>query len=139
AIKAMTTSMSFPPKFVIPQTTIDSITAINRQHEQLFSGIRAMTEALNNQSPVLAQINNLNFALSGISGHVAAIAAQHKNWTIIDDFEEVSEQAIEFSESLTEEVTEEQKRQFQVLLSLILAFINKHKQKGIYAFRFLEV
>ncbi len=139
AIDAMTKSMSWHSKFAIPQTTLDAITSINRQHEQLFGGLRAMTEALKFQSPALAQINNLQFALNGISGQIAAIAAQKKNWSLIDDFEEVNGQALEFSETLTEEITEEQQRQFQILVASILAFINKHKQKGIHAFRVLEV
>lgn len=139
AIDAMTKSLSLQTKFAIPQTTLDAITSINRQHEHLFGGIRAMTETLKIQSTVLAQINNLNFALSGISGQIAAIAAQQRNWTIIDDFEEVTEQAIEFSESLTQEITEEQQRQFQILLSLIVAFFNKHKTLGKVSFRVINI
>lgn len=125
-IEAMTKSLSLQTKFTIPQTTLDAVASINRQHEQLFGGIRAMTDALKIQSPAIAQINNLNFALSGISGQIAAIAAQQRNWTIIDGYEEVTEKAIEFSESLTEEVTDEQKRQFQVLLTLVSAFVKKY-------------
>jgi hypothetical protein len=131
AIEAVTKSLSLQAKFSIPQTTLDAISSINRQHEQLFGGIRAMTEALEIQSPAIAQINNLNFALSGISGQIAAIAAQQRNWSIIDDFEEVTEQAIEFSESLTEEVTEEQKRQFQILLTLVSTFVKKYGVQGL--------
>jgi len=139
AIEAMTKGLSLQAKFAIPQTTLDAISSINRQHEQLFGGIRAMTEALKIQSPALAQINNLNFALIGISGQIAALAAQQRNWTIIDDFEEVTEQAIEFSESLTGEVTEEQKRQFQILISSIVAFFNKHKTLGKVSFRVINI
>jgi hypothetical protein len=139
AIQAMTKGLSLQAKFAIPQTTLDAITSINRQHEQLFGGLRAITEALKIQSPAIAQINNLNFALSGISGQIASIAAQQRNWTIIDDFEEATEQAIEFSESLTDEITEEQQRQFQILLSLIVAFFNKHKTLGKVSFRVINI
>ena len=131
AIQQMSKSLNLQTKFAIPQSTLDALASINRQHEQLFGGLRAMTEALKVQSPVIAQINNLNFALSGISGQIAAIAAQQKNWAIIDDYEEVTEQAIEFSESLTEEITEEQKRQFQILLKLISAFLKKYGVQGL--------
>jgi hypothetical protein len=139
SIEAAVQSLSLQAKIAMPQTTIDAISSINRQHEQLFGGIRAMTETLKIHSSAIAQINNLNFALSGISGQIAAIAAQQKNWTIIDDFEEVTEQAIEFSESLTEEITEEQQRQFQILLSLIVAFCNKHKTLGKVSFRVMNI
>jgi len=131
AIQQMSKSLNLQTKFAIPQSTLDAIASINRQHEQLFGGLRAMTEVLKVQSPAIAQINNLNFALSGISGRIAAIAAQHKNWAIIDDYEEVTEQAIEFSESITEEITEEQKRQFQILLTLVSAFVKKYGVQGL--------
>ncbi len=100
AIEAMTSSMRFESKFVIPQTAIDSIIGINRQHEQLFSGIRAMTEAVKIQSPALAKINNLSFALSGISGQVAAMAANQRKWDLIDDFEEITEEAVSLNDRI---------------------------------------
>jgi hypothetical protein len=131
AAEAITNSMMLHAKLTIPETTFAAIHSINQQHEQLFGGIRAMTEALKIQSPALAQINNLNFALSGISGQIASIAAQQRNWSIIDDFEEVTEQAIEFSESLTDEITEEQKRQFQILLTLVSTFVKKYGVQGL--------
>lgn len=131
AIQQMSKSLNLQTKFAIPQSTLDALASINRQHEQLFGGLRTMAEALKVQSPAIAQINNLNFALSGISGQIAAIAAQQRNWAIIDDYEEVTEQAIEFSESITEEITEEQKRQFQILLTLVSAFVKKYGVQGL--------
>lgn len=139
AIQQMSKSLNLQTKFAIPQSTLDALASINRQHEELFGGLRAITEAFKVQSPAIAQINNLNFALSGISGQIAAIAAQQKNWAIIDDYDEVTEQAIEFSESLTDEITEEQQRQFQILLSLIIAFFNKHKTLGKVSFRVINI
>lgn len=138
-IGAITKSMSLQTKFGIPQTTIDAISSINRQHAQLFGGISAMTDALRIKSPAIAQINNLHFALSGISGQMAAIAAQQKNWTILNDFDQVTEQAIEFTETLTEEIDEEQKRQFQILMTLVIAFLNKHKALGISALLIIDI
>jgi len=139
AVEALTSSISFHSKFTIPQATLDAITSINRQHEQLFGGIRAMTEALKIQSPALAQINNLRFALSGISAQIAAIAAQQKNWTIIDDFEQATEQAIDFTEALTEQITEEQQRQFQILITLVFSFLKKHKTLGVSALLLIDI
>jgi hypothetical protein len=139
AIDAISKSMSWQSKFAIPQTTLDAISSINRQHEQLFGGLRAITESIQLQSPVIAQINNLNFVLSGISGQMAAIAAQQKNWTILNDFENVTEQALEFTETLDTSTDEEQQRQFQILLSLVLSFYNKHKTLGSSALRILEI
>lgn len=137
--EVITNSMNFHSKLRIPQTTLDAITSINRQHEQLFGRIKAMTDILRIQSPAITQINNLYFALGGISKQIATLAVQQKNWTIIEDFEEVTEKVLDFTETLTEEVTEEQQRQFQVLLALVIAFLKKHKRLGISALRIIEV
>lgn len=131
AIAAVTQGLSFQSKFAIPKTTIEAIISINQQQAQLLSGITTLTKALKIQSPALEQINNLNIVFSGISGQIAAIAAQQKRWTIIDDFEEVTEQAIAFTESLTEEVTEKQKRQFQILITLVTTFFKKYGIQGL--------
>ena len=139
AIEAISKSMSWQTKFAIPQTTLDAITSINRQHEQLFGSLRSITESVRFQSPAIAQINNLNFALSGISGQMVAIAVQQKNWTILNDFENVTEQALEFTETLSEELDDEQKRQFQILLSLVLSFLNKHKVLGVSALLIIDI
>ena len=131
AIEAMSKAITLKTENIIPKTTIDAIASINQQHEKLFSGLTAMTESLKIQSPVLAQFNNLSFALSAVSKQVAAIAAQQKDWTIIDDFEEINAKTIEFSESLTEEVTEEQQNIFQKLLALISTFAAEYGVNGL--------
>lgn len=136
---SMIKEMDLHSRFALPQTTLDAIVSIERQHKQIFGEIRTMTEAIKIPSPVLAQFNNLKFVLDGISGEIAAIASQHGDWTIIDDLEEITGQSIEFCESLTDEVTGEQQRQFQSLFTLILMFIDKHKQKGNKILRLLEV
>jgi hypothetical protein len=139
AFDTLAKSMKSYSNFGIPQTTLDAITSINRQHEQLFGGIRAITDTLRIQTPAITQINSLHFALGGISGQIAALAAQQKNWTIIEDFEEVTEKTLDFTETLTEEVTEEQQRQFQLLLTLVYTFLKKHKALGISALLIIDI
>lgn len=130
-IEAMSKEITLKTENLIPQTTLDAIASINQQHEKLFSRIEAMTDSLRVKPEVLAQINNLSSALSNISGQVAAIAAQRRDWTIIDDFEEINAKTIEFSESLTEEVTEEQQNIFQKLLALISTFAAEYGVNGL--------
>jgi hypothetical protein len=139
SFEALTKSMKSYSNFGIPQSTLDAITSINRQHEQLFGGIRTLTDFLRIQSPAITQINSLHFALGGISGQIAALAAQQKNWTLIEDFEEVTEKTLDFTETLTEEITEEQQRQFQLLLTLVAAFLKKHKALGIAALLIIDI
>ena len=56
AIEAITKNLSLHTKFVIPQTTIEAITSINRKHEELLGGLRTISEAFKIQSPAIAQI-----------------------------------------------------------------------------------
>lgn len=103
AIEAMTKGLSLQAKFAIPQTTLDAISSINRQHEQLFGNLRSITEAINKNQAAFNQINSWQFAISGISGQLAAIAASQKKWDLIDDFEEITEAAVSLNERIFDE------------------------------------
>ncbi|ADY51158.1 hypothetical protein Pedsa_0579 [Pseudopedobacter saltans DSM 12145] len=103
AIEAMTKGLSLQAKFAIPQTTLDAITSINRQHDQLFGNLRSITEAINKNQAAFNQINSWQFAISGISGQLAAIAASQKKWNLIDDFEEITEEAVSLNERIFDE------------------------------------
>jgi hypothetical protein len=103
AIEAITKGLNFQTKFAIPQITLDAITSINRQHEQLFVNLRSITEAINTNQTAFNQINSWQFAISGISGQLAAIAASQKKWDLIDDFEEITEEAVSLNERIFDE------------------------------------
>lgn len=103
AIEAMTKGLSLQAKFAIPQTTLYAISSINRQHEQLFGNLRSITEAINKNQAAFNQINSWQFAISGISGQLAAIAASQKKWDLIDDFEEITEEAVSLNERIFDE------------------------------------
>lgn len=103
AIDAITKGLSIQSKFVIPQTTLDTISSINRQHEQLFGNLRSITEAINKNQAAFNQINSWQFAISGISGQLAAIAASQKKWNLIDDFEKITEEAVSLNERIFDE------------------------------------
>lgn len=134
-------SISFYSKSKIPLTTIESIISINKQHQHFYEGIRSLIDATQVQSTVINQVNNLNYALGGISRQIATLAIDQRNWTIIDDFEEVTEKALNFTETLVENETtiEERQRQFQVLISLASAFLKKHKSLGISALLIIDI
>jgi hypothetical protein len=102
AMDAITKSMNWQ-KNLIPQTTLDAISSINRQHEQLFGNLRNISEVLNKHQSVFSQINNWQFAISGLSGQLAAIAASQQKWDLIDDFEEITEEAISLNEKIYDE------------------------------------
>lgn len=100
AIEAMTKSLNLQTKFTIPQTTLDAITSINRQHEQLFGNLKSITEALNKNQAAFNQLSSWQFAISSISGQLAAVAASQRKWDLIDDFEEITEEAVSLNERI---------------------------------------
>jgi hypothetical protein len=103
AIEAMTKGLSLQVKFAIPQTTLDAISSINRQHEQLFGNLRSITEALNKKQAAFNQISSWQFAISGMSGQLAVIAASQKKWNLIDNFEEITEDAVSLNKRIFDE------------------------------------
>ncbi|MDP1814568.1 MAG: hypothetical protein Q8K92_08995 [Leadbetterella sp.] len=103
AFETMTKGLSLQTKFTIPQTTLDAITSINLQQNQLFGNLRSVIEVLNKNHAVFNQINTWQFAISGISGQLAAVAASDKKWNLIDDFEEITEEAVSINERIFDE------------------------------------
>lgn len=138
-VDLMTKSVDLKSNIGIPQTTLDAIASIHNQHEQIFGGIRGLVESAKIQSLPIAQINNLHYALGGISQQIVASAAIQKNWAIIEDFEQVSGKAIDFTDSLTNEITEEQQRKFQMLIALVVAFVKKNKMVGVSALLLIDI
>jgi hypothetical protein len=99
AIGAQTKSM----RFAIPQTTLDAITSINRQHNQFFESLRGITEAFTKNQSAFYQINNWQFVISSISGQLASIAASQRKWDLIDDFEVITEEIVSLNEEIFDE------------------------------------
>ncbi|CAM1346963.1 hypothetical protein [Tenacibaculum insulae] len=139
AINKIFKSYNFPQNNLIPKTTIQAFASITKHQEQYLNSFKPIAELMKTHSSAFAQINSLNFALKGISAQIATIASQQERWNLIDDFEEVTEQTIEFAEKLDRKLTEEQKREFQVLLDLVFVFIKKHKTLGVFSLLIIDI
>lgn len=132
-------SIAYQSQFSIPQSAIDTMSSIHKQNEQMVGSVKAVAEALKIYLPNITEINNLHYAISGISKQIALFAVQTQDWTILNDFEEVTEQTLEFTENLTEELDEDQKIKFQVLLTAVLSFLNKYKTHGVSALLIVDI
>ena len=126
-IQKMAKGLMLQPTYTIPQATINAIAAINRQHEQLFDKLRGITEAINKNQVEFNQINNWQFAIRGISGQLAAFAASQKKWDLIDNFEEITEEAVSLNESIFDEngVTKEGLNKLKAFFQRIEIKVNK--------------
>lgn len=128
--------------FQIPQPTLDAIRGISQMQESLFENLRGVSAILlESQKPYFAQINSLQFAMSGISGQIAAIASQNNNWHLLDEFEDINEQAFEIANSFTSDIalTQEESIRFEQLIEKIVSFFQKNKKFGVNALLFISV
>lgn len=127
--------------FQIPQPTLDVIKGISQMHESIFGNLKGITSILESHKPYLAQINSLQFAMSGISGQIAAIAAKNNQWNLLDEFENINEQALEITNNFTSDITltEEESIRFEQLIERIISFYNKNKKFGVNALLFISV
>jgi hypothetical protein len=127
--------------FQIPQPTLDVIKGISQMHESIFGNLKGITSILESHKTYLAQINSLQFAMSGISGQIAAIAAKNNQWNLLDEFENINEQALEITNNFTSDITltEEESIRFEQLIEKIILFYNKNKKFGVNALLFISV
>lgn len=126
-IDTITKSLDWHTKLGFPNTLLDSISSITQQHEALFGNIRSFTEAISVHQPMIDQINSLQFALSGISGQMLSTVATQKKWDLLDDFEEISEEAVTLQEKFidNEGITYEDLEEIKVFLQRIEVKVDK--------------
>lgn len=128
--------------FQIPQTSLDAIRGISQIQESLFGNLKGITAILlESQKPYFTQINSLQFAMSGISGQIAAIAAKNNQWNLLDEFENINEEAFEITNNFTSDIAllEEESIRFEQLIERIISFYQKNKQFGVNALLFISV
>ncbi|WP_091256142.1 hypothetical protein [Flavobacterium omnivorum] len=127
--------------FQIPQPTLDVIKGISQMQESIFGNLKGITSIFESQKSYLAQVNSLQFAMSGISGQIAAIAAKSNQWNLLDEFENINEEAFEITNNFTSDIalSEEESIRFEQLIEKIVSFYQKNKQFGVNALLFISV
>ena len=127
--------------FQIPQPTLDAIKGISQMQESILGDLKGISSIFESQKNYLAQINSLQFAMNGISGQIAAIAAKHNQWVLLDEFEEINEEVFEITNNFTSDIalTKEESLRFEQLIERINIFYNENKKYGTYIWRFFEI
>lgn len=141
-IDTLSKAMAIQSKlFQIPQPTLDAIKGISQMQESIFGNLKGISSIFESQKPYLAQINSLQFAMSGISGQIAAIAAKNNQWDLLDEFEDINDQVFEIANSFTSDIalTVEESIKFEQLIERINVFYNNNKKYGTYIWRFFEI
>lgn len=127
--------------FQIPQRTLDAIKGISQMQDSIFGNLRGITSIFESQKSYLAQVNSLQFAMSGISGQIAAIAAKSNQWNLLDEFENINEEAFEITNNFTSNlgITQEESIRFEQLIEKIISFYQKNRKFGVNALLFISV
>ena len=89
-------------QFNIPQTTIDALNSINMKNQEIFSHLKGISD-WTRATQSLFHPDSLHNALCKISGEFASYATLKKQWDLIDDFEEISNQAVIINEKIIED------------------------------------
>lgn len=98
----MTKLINAQPKFTIPTTALDLINSIGNQNSRLFEGMNSALE-MSKSITTAIEIPNLQFALSGLSAQLAKIASSQQKWDILEDFDEITEEAVSINDRIIEE------------------------------------
>lgn len=127
--------------FKIPDTTLDAIKGISQIQESIFENLKGISSIIESQKPYLAQINSLQFAMSGISGQIAAIAAINNQWNLLEEFEDINEEVSNITNNFTSDLilTEEETKRFEILIEKIIFFFKSNKKFGKNALLFISV
>jgi hypothetical protein len=96
-------SIGLNSKIELPQQAVDSIKSILHQNELLGGSMRALTKSLELQYPSVSQIDNLQSVLNSLSVDLLAFAARKQDWDLINDYEEITEEAVALNESIFDE------------------------------------
>jgi hypothetical protein len=91
-------------KPILPDSTLSAIRSIGLQHQQIFSQFKAASEALQ-KIAIPNHFPSLQIALRGITSQMASVSAATRRWDLIEDFEEISNEAVSIGESITDKGT----------------------------------
>lgn len=133
---SLSKTMLVVEKYQIPKSTLDAIAGIGLQQQKLFSNYQSVIDAVH-KSSVLPKINGLQWALKGLSGEMASMAARTKQWNLLDDFNEISEEAATISDRVLEQeyVSKEDISEIKAFISRIEIKIDK-KDKDVFSVLF---
>ena len=133
ALGAIAMATALQNQFQVPTSALEAINAINNQHERLFDGLGGMAASMKAHNSAFVHIHNLQFALNGLSGQVASMAAAQRDWSLLNDFEAISEEAIDITSNISSDhvFSEEEIKRFKKLIASIVVFLKRNKQFGV--------
>lgn len=102
------------------ESTLDSIASFASKQHSLLQSLNGVDWSKYHSS-ISQQLPNFNFALIGISSEIAKIAVQNEKWDLLDDFDKISDKAIEINQNAIENegITKENFKELKQLVDKI--------------------
>ena len=124
--------------FAVPNSTLSAISQLASQQEKINRNLFSSLSAISSISLALNEVHkikNLNTAFTSLSTELAKLASANQNRDIIEDFENLTTEAIIFSDQLTEEYDPANSNnisvEFKSFLNSVEEFYKKNKEAGI--------
>lgn len=132
--------------FTIPDSTISAISKLAKQQEHINKNLFSSLGVINSISIANKEVNkikNLNTAFTSLSSEIAKIASLKQDWSIIEDFEDLTNDAIILSDQLTNDSSDSSLENFSIdfksYLELVDEFYLKYKDAGIIMLFIIDV
>ncbi|MFP3597864.1 hypothetical protein [Chryseobacterium sp. SIMBA_029] len=132
--------------FTISDSTLSALSKLAKQQEDINKNLFGSLSSINSISIAASEINkikNLNIAFTSLSSEIAKIASLNQNWNIIEDFEDLTTDAIFLSDQLVGEHNEVNIESFSIRFNFFLKsveeFYQKNKEAGIIMLFVIDV
>lgn len=127
--------------YMIPNETLISIREIGKMQASIFSDLKSISKIGEIFQSYSTQMKSMQIAMRNISCQIATISARNNNWSLLEEFESINEEAIELTNNFTTNftLTEDETKRFQELIEKIILFFKSNKKYGTNVLLFMSV
>lgn len=156
-LKSISFNSNFLPKYIsglnsmtlgsnlaslnISSDIIASINNINKLQSSMFVGLKGLSKIGEMYQPYTTQLKSMQIAMRSITAQIETISIQNNNWSLLEEFEHINEEAIEITNGFSSDftLTDEETKRFEALIEKIIAFFKSNKKYGKNALLFISV
>ena len=81
----------------ISSDIIASINNINKLQSSMFVGLKGLSKIGEMYQPYITQLKSIQIAMRSITAQIETISIQNNNWSLLEEFEHINEEAIEIT------------------------------------------
>jgi hypothetical protein len=120
---------------------ITSINNINKLQSNMFVDLKGLSKIGEMYQPYINQLKSMQIAMRSITAQIELISIQNSNWSLLEEFEHINEEAIEITNGFSSDftLTDEETKRFEALIEKIIVFFKSNKKYGKNALLFISV